>query len=90
MRDWSFTRHPTSVGETYFRHMASALGFAARLFAAGIACVVHAVLPFFFITTASRMVLMLHERMTTGRSRTSPDARRAALGSRALEGDRND
>jgi len=56
----SFREHPASVGETYFGHMAFALRFAALLFAAGGAALVHAVLPACFETTASRILCGLH------------------------------
>ena len=57
-----FTDHPASVHETYFGHMAFAAWFASRLFMAGGAALVHAVLPFMFETTASRIVRELYER----------------------------
>ncbi len=64
-----FTEHPASVDETYFGHMAFAAWFASRLFMAGCAALVHAVLPFLFKTTASRIVRELYER-TAKRKRT--------------------
>ena len=64
-----FTRHPASVGETYFGHMAFAAWFASRLFAAGGAALVHAFLPFLFETTASGIIRELYER-TSRRGRT--------------------
>ena len=57
-----FTDHPTSVNETYFGHMAFAAWFASRLFMAGGAALVHAILPFMFETTASSIVRELYER----------------------------
>jgi len=59
-----FTDHPESVGESYFEHMNVALSFAGPLLAAGMAALVHAFLPFLFLTTASRTVKRLHARMT--------------------------
>lgn len=59
-----FTRHPDTVGETYLGHMAFALGFAGWLVVAGIAALIHAVFPFLFETTASRIITRLHARMT--------------------------
>ncbi|HEV2566109.1 MAG TPA: DUF6356 family protein [Microvirga sp.] len=58
-----FTDHPESVGESYFEHMNVALSFAGPLLAAGLAALVHAFLPFLFLTTASRTVKRLHARM---------------------------
>jgi hypothetical protein len=58
-----FTEHPKAVGETYFEHMRVALSFAAPLLTAGVAALVHAVLPFLCVTTASGTVKRLHARM---------------------------
>ena len=62
-----FTEHPDSVGETYVEHMGVALSFAGPLLAAGCAALVHAVLPFLFLTTASATVKRLHARMMNRR-----------------------
>lgn len=59
----AFTAHPASVNETYAAHAGFAFGFALRLFAAGAAALVHAVLPFLFQTTASRMIREMCARM---------------------------
>jgi Family of unknown function (DUF6356) len=58
-----FTDHPDSVGETYTEHMGVALSFAGPLLAAGLAALVHAFVPFLFLTTASSTVKRLHARM---------------------------
>lgn len=63
-----FTDHPDTVGETYFGHMAFAAWFASRLFMAGAAALIHAILPFLFETTASTIVRELYER-TQGRGK---------------------
>jgi hypothetical protein len=59
-----FTDHPDAVGETYGEHMNVALSFAGPLLAAGLAALVHAFLPFLYVTTASTTVKRLHARMT--------------------------
>jgi hypothetical protein len=64
-----FTTHPASVGETYGEHMAAAGGFSVRLFAAAIVCGVHALLPFLFERTGSRIITELHSKMVTNRVR---------------------
>jgi hypothetical protein len=56
------TDHPNSVGETYIEHMCFALGFAGRMFAASLAAVAHAFLPFVFVSTGSDMVARMHTR----------------------------
>ncbi len=67
--DRLFTEHPASVGETYWQHFGMALSFSVTLFAAAFCCLVHAVLPFAFEKTGSRMITKLHDRMVTNRSR---------------------
>ena len=66
-----FTRHPASVDETYLEHLFFALGFAGCLFAAAAAALVHAILPFLFEKTASKIVERLYERT---RNRGASDA----------------
>lgn len=65
----SFTRHPRSVGESYGEHFAVAASFGASMVAAGLACLIHALLPFLFERTGSRCVQRLHTRMANRSSR---------------------
>jgi hypothetical protein len=58
-----FTDHPRTVGETYRQHGKTALGFALRLLGAGLACVVHALVPCLFSRTASVTIDSLHKEM---------------------------
>ena len=69
-----FTQHPASVGENYLQHMGSALSFALPLLGAFLACLVHALLPFLFEKTGSRLIVRLHERMVTNRHRHGPQS----------------
>lgn len=64
-----FTEHPASVGESYFEHMGMAGWFAFRMLGGGIACLVHAVLPFLFVRTGSAVITDLHDRMVANRVR---------------------
>ena len=41
-----FTEHPASVDETYLEYLATAFTFGVRMLVAGLACLVHAMLPF--------------------------------------------
>jgi len=65
----AFTDHPASVGETYLQHLGRALGFATRMVLAGLACAIHAVLPFLFVRTGSGAVIDLYDRMVVNRRR---------------------
>ena len=52
----AFKDHPASVGESYIGHMLFAARFGVRLFVAGGAALIHAIIPAWFETTASRQV----------------------------------
>ena len=62
-----FTDHPQSVGESYGEHLVTASGFGLRMILAGLACIVHALLPFVFIKTGSAQITVLHDRMVANR-----------------------
>ena len=66
-----FTKHPDTVGETYLQHMAASLGFSLRLFGASLACLVHALFPFWHVSTGSRTISQLHSSMVTHRDQRS-------------------
>ncbi|HXW75724.1 MAG TPA: DUF6356 family protein [Steroidobacteraceae bacterium] len=68
----AFTEHPASVGESYGEHLARACGFGLRMVCAGIACLVHGVLPFLFQRTGSRAIAELNDRMVVNRRRALP------------------
>ena len=57
-----FTAHPASVDETFGEHFFFALKFAGLLFAAAGAALVHAILPFLFEKTASRIIARLYAK----------------------------
>lgn len=57
-----FTAHPASVDESYLEHAAFAGKFSLMLLAAAGAAAVHAIFPFAFERTASRIVRRLYER----------------------------
>jgi hypothetical protein len=56
-----FVQHPLEVGMTYNQHRKFALMLARRTFAASVASVIHAFVPFLFTTTTSRTVIELYE-----------------------------
>lgn len=81
MAKLSFTEHPHSVGETYLQHMGSATFFGTRMIGAGLACLLHGLIPFAFTSTGSRTIAMLYDRMIKNRARqaalaTAPAASR--------------
>jgi hypothetical protein len=79
-----FTDHPASVGETYAQHLGSASFFGSRMILAGLACMLHGLLPFLFTSTGRRTIEMLHGRMVVNRHRQpAPSGVRAGLSGRA-------
>lgn len=64
-----FTHHPSAVGESYGEHFLAASGFGFRMLLGAIACLIHAVLPFLFVTTGSNMIRLLNDRMVVNRRR---------------------
>lgn len=50
------TRHLDEAGESYGEHFAVASGFGLKMIGGGLACLVHAVLPFLFERTGSNTV----------------------------------
>lgn len=57
-----FTQHPTENKESYWLHMKGALLFSGWMFLGGLACAVHAVFPFLFTQTASKIVSKLYTK----------------------------
>ena len=79
-----FTEHPESVGETYGEHLVRAWWFGGRMVVAGLACMLHALLPFIFVHTGSEAIDDLHARMQATRRRAAgsqPPARASQLAS---------
>ena len=67
-----FTAHPQSVGETYTEHLGMATWFGLRMMFAGLACLIHGILPFMFVRTGSRAIIELNDRMVANRRRCPP------------------
>ena len=58
-----FFDHPASVDEGYFQHLIFASKFAATLFAAAAAALVHALIPCLFEKTASNLIRRMYARI---------------------------
>jgi hypothetical protein len=62
-----FLDHPRAVGESYLEHQRHAFGFGIALLGAGLACLVHALVPGLFVRTGSEAITRLHDRMVANR-----------------------
>jgi hypothetical protein len=69
-----FTKHPASVGETYGEHLKMACSFGFAMIASGIACLIHGLVPAWFVRTGSQTVQRLHHQMVVNRRPSSSDA----------------
>lgn len=63
-----FVDHPRSVGESYLEHQRHAFGFGISLLGAGLACLVHALIPGLCVRTGSEAITRLHDRMIVNRT----------------------
>ncbi|WP_044563352.1 DUF6356 family protein [Azospirillum sp. B4] len=64
-----FVDHPRTVQESYGEHALVAASFGGRMVLAGVACLVHAVVPGLFVRTGSRTIATLHDQMVVNRNR---------------------
>jgi len=69
----TFREHPRSLGESYLQHGRGAARIGASLMGAGLACFVHAVVPAWCTTRASRTIHRLHAQVSkrTGKPPTT-------------------
>jgi Family of unknown function (DUF6356) len=63
----SSREHLTQAGESYFEHMRFALLVGAMTVGAGLACIIHAIVPALCTTSCSRTVVLL-QRLFADRS----------------------
>ena len=55
--------HLKDIGENYFIHAVIALSYSITLLALAVAVLIHGIIPFVFVNTASNGVSALEERM---------------------------
>ena len=67
-----FTAHPDTVGESYAEHLIRATSTGTRMIVAGLACILHGLLPFLFVSTGSRAISELNEQIMAKRSGAIP------------------
>lgn len=72
MFDRLFFAHPRDVHESYAEHFMAASRFGLILIGAGMACLLHAIVPGLCLTTASRVVRKLHDQLVLNRRRNVP------------------
>jgi hypothetical protein len=63
-----FTKHPHSINETYLRHMIEALKYCIQFILLSIMTFVHAVFPFLFVNTSSKLIKKINKHLENRRS----------------------
>ena len=58
-----FVEHPRSLGMSWSKHGAGAILIGTTLVGAGLACLVHAVVPGWFTQTAGKTITRMHDHM---------------------------
>ena len=58
-----FLDHPRSLGMSWTAHGIGAVKIGAELIGAGVACIVHAIVPGWFTQTAGKTVERMHDHM---------------------------
>ena len=72
-----FTAHPRDVGETYVEHGLFASRYGVKMTLGGLAALVHAVFPFLFEKTGSRITRELGETLEASARRAAARRRDA-------------
>ena len=78
-----FLDHPNDVGETYLGHMGHAGKIGGAMILGGLACLLHGIFPFLFVTTGSNTIRQVSETCAARRAlmaeaaaqRAAPEAR---------------
>jgi hypothetical protein len=68
-----FTEHPNEVGESYLQHFGQALGFCLLLLSLSFKALVHALLPFCYVTDVSDRILTLSKGMQKRREQAKEE-----------------
>lgn len=63
-----FCDHPATINETYVEHFIFAIKFGGMAILAGLAAVAHAIFPFLFKSSASRIIKNMADTLASSRS----------------------
>jgi len=63
LADRLFFEHPRTLGMSWWGHGVGAVDIGIRLVGAGVACLVHAVVPGFFTQTAGKTITGMYDHM---------------------------
>ena len=58
-----FRDHPRALGMSWAEHGLGAVAIGLKMVGAGLACIVHAIVPGWFTETAGRTIVGLHDHM---------------------------
>lgn len=74
LADRLFAEHPRALGMSWGEHGSGAVKVGLQLIGAGLAALVHAVIPGIFGDTASRTVIRIHDHIHGLNAKRSGDA----------------
>lgn len=74
LADRLFAEHPRSLGMSWAEHGGGAVKVGLQLIGAGIAALIHAVIPGIFGETASKTVIRIHDHIQGLNARRADDA----------------
>lgn len=63
--------HLNEINESYFEHMCTALKYGFKLIFAGLACIIHALIPDAFVTTGSETIKNILEEIHQRKNKMS-------------------
>tara|TARA_B100000214_G_scaffold364986_2_gene332194 strand:+ start:121 stop:336 length:216 start_codon:yes stop_codon:yes gene_type:complete len=58
-----FTKHPNSIGESYFKHFLKAMSFGISLLLISFCVFIHAIFPFLFEHSTSEKIKKLSDKL---------------------------
>lgn len=67
-----FFEHPETVNETYFEHLIQATRFGVKMMLGGFACIIHALIPCLFMSTARNTAIELNDILVKNRAKQTP------------------
>ena len=70
-----FRAHPATIGETYWRHFRFAVRTGGSMVAGGAACFIHGFFPFLFVSTGSRTIRTLAQKIERRQARSEASPR---------------
>ena len=73
-----FCDHPATINETYVEHFVFAMKFGGMAILAGLAALAHAIFPFLFKSSASRIIKNMADTLASSRRSSATQAMKSS------------